>query len=429
MLWLRNHPSIFVWVAGSDMLPRPALEKKYLASLEELDPTRPYLNTCGSRLSEVSGPSAVKMNGPYDYVPPVYWYTDTKNGGAFGFNTETGPGPQPPPVESIKKMIPEDHLWPIDETWNYHCARHEFNTMKRYIEALNRRYGPASDLASFDQKAQIASLEAMRAMFEAFAVNKHKATGIIQWMLNSAWPETFWQLYDYYLVPNGAFYGARTAGEGVNIIYHYGDKHIYVVSDVLFTVKDINAEIRVFDNHSNELHNSLIPVEIEPNRVKKIADVSGIEIPGTLYFIDLKLKNKAGTIIGKNFYWLSKKEDVMDYSRHKWFVTPMKEYGDMTGLNQLPAAAVGVTKTVKTQDQETLVTVELNNSSDKIAFGIELRMERGESGQSVVPIFWDDNYVSLLPNESRTISARFQTADLQGEQSKLKIKGWNVNIR
>jgi exo-1,4-beta-D-glucosaminidase len=324
-------------------------------------------------------------------------------------------------------MIPQEHLWPIDETWNYHCARNEFNTMKRYIEALNRRYGPASNLESFDLKAQIASYEAMRAMFEAFAVNKHKSTGIIQWMLNSAWPETFWQLYDYYLMPNGAFYGARTAGEAVNIIYHYGDHHIYIVSDTLSVLKDLKAEIRIFDDQSSELHKSDITIEIEPNSVKDIADLSGIDIPDNLYFIDLKLKNKEGAIISKNFYWLSQKQDVMDYSGHKWFVTPMKDYADLTALNRLPTATLEVDQTTKSSNKETLVTVNLNNTSNKIAFGLELRIERGNSGQSVVPIFWTDNYVSILPGEKKLVAAHFLTADLQGAKPELKVKGWNID--
>jgi exo-1,4-beta-D-glucosaminidase len=429
LLWLRNHPSIFVWVAGSDMLPRPALENRYLAALEELDPSRPYLSTCGSRTSTVTGPSAVKMNGPYDWVPPVYWYTDSENGGAFGFNTETGPGPQPPPVESIKKMIPEDHLWPIDETWNYHCARNEFNTMNRYLGALDRRYGPPSDLETFALKAQTASYEAMRAMFEAFAVNKHTATGIIQWMLNSAWPETYWQLYDYFLVPNGAFYGARKAGQPLNPVYHYGTKHIYIVSDTLDSFNNLKAEVRIFNSQSIEIYRKEIAVDMAANSVKDIDDLSTIEIPDNLYFVDLKLKDNQGNIISDNFYWLSKSPDVLDYSRHKWFVTPVKAFADLTGLNQLPQATVTASHAIEMQEEETVAKVRLENGSDNIAFFIELRIEKGQSEQSVVPIFWEDNYISLLPNEAKTISARFSTADLQNESPVFKVNGWNINKR
>ncbi len=115
--WLRNHPSIFLWLYGSDKLPRPALEKKYLEILKMYDPSRPSVASAHEHTSELTGKTAVKMRGPYDYEPPNYWYIDKDYGGAFGFNTETGPGPQVPPVESLKKMIPEDSLWPISGEW------------------------------------------------------------------------------------------------------------------------------------------------------------------------------------------------------------------------------------------------------------------------------------------------------------------------
>jgi exo-1,4-beta-D-glucosaminidase len=155
VLWLRNHPSIYVWVLGSDMLPRPALEKKYDSLLAVIDPTRPTLKTCGDEASTVSGPSAVKMNGPYEYVTPDYWYLDTKNGGAFGFNTETGPGPQPPPLETLKRMFPEEKLWPINDFWNFHSGRGHFKDIKRYLLAFNIRYGEATNAEEFAIKSRV----------------------------------------------------------------------------------------------------------------------------------------------------------------------------------------------------------------------------------------------------------------------------------
>ena len=97
--YLQNHPAIIVWMLGSDMIPRPALEKRYQELIASID-NRPYLAAASVRKSEISGPTGVKMNGPYNYVGPSYWYIDSVNGGAYGFNTETGPGPQIPVMES-----------------------------------------------------------------------------------------------------------------------------------------------------------------------------------------------------------------------------------------------------------------------------------------------------------------------------------------
>lgn len=426
VVWLRNHPSIFVWVLGSDMLPRPELEKKYYSYLDEVDPTRPRLSACGLTDSEITGPTAVKMNGPYDYVTPNYWYVDKERGGAFGFNTETGPGPQPPPLESIKKMIPQDHLWPIDDYWNFHCGRNEFNTLDRYVHALNNRYGEPETVEEFARVAQVANYEAIRAMFESFGVNKHNTTGIIQWMYNSAWPEMFWQLFDYYLMPNGAFYGVKMGSEPLNIVYNLVDKDIYVVNDTLDSFDDLTAEVRVLDIDSKVLLMENIPVSIGENTAIKIFEMPRIESLSSVYFIDLRLKNTSGETLGRNFYWLSTKEDVLDEEGSLWFVTPNKTFADLKGLKDLPDAKVETKYQVIDLGDRQEMQITLENVSDRIAFFLELNIAGSETGNSILPIFWDDNYVSLLPGETRKISARFLIEDLKGEAPVFRLSGWNV---
>jgi len=429
VVWLRNHPAIFVWVLGSDKLPRPALEEKYNTYLDTVDPSRPRLAACKSHVSKISGATAVKMNGPYDYVPPVYWYIDKKRGGAFGFNTETGPGPQPPPLESIKRMIPGEHLWPIDDMWDYHCGRNKFNTLNRYMHALEHRYGKPGNIEDFARKAQVANYEAIRAMFEAFGVNKPNTTGIIQWMLNSAWPEMFWQLYDYYLMPNGAFYGTKTACQPLNIVYNYGDKAIYLVNDTYVSYENLNADIRVFNFDSRESFSTSIPVAVGEYESKKILGIPVIKGLSPIYFVDLKLKNGDGKVVGDNFYWLSLKEDTLDEKGTTWFYTPIKEFADFTGLMDLAKVTLDVQHKFETVDSEQLVHVILKNPTDKIAFFIELNVIGNQTGRSVLPIFWEDNYISLLPGESKTISGRFSSDDTGGEKPMFVFSGWNLNSK
>jgi len=142
VLWLRNHPSIFVWAEASDMVPHPDLERRYIEIQKEIDPTRPTLVSTKGKTSEITGPSGVKMLGPYDYVPPVYWYVDTKTGGAYGFNTETGPGPQVPPLESLRKMIPRTSSGPSTtsgtSTAAAACSRPSSATTKPWTAASEK---------------------------------------------------------------------------------------------------------------------------------------------------------------------------------------------------------------------------------------------------------------------------------------------------
>ncbi len=106
--------------------------------------------------------------------------------------------------------------------WDYHSGRHEFTNLDRYRAALDARYGPSASLDEFARKAQVANYEAMRPMFESFSLRRPGAKGVVQWMLNSAWPDMFWQLYDWYLVPTGAYYAARNANQPLHVAYDYG---------------------------------------------------------------------------------------------------------------------------------------------------------------------------------------------------------------
>ena len=418
--FLRNHPSIFTWVLASDLLPHPDLERRYEKVLTETDSTRPPLVSCGWLTSEVSGPSGVKMRGPYDWVPPVYWWSDTENGGAYGFNTETGPGPQPPPLESLRRMLPPEHLWPIDEVWNYHCGRGEFSDMNRYVEALDRRYGSSESVEEFAMKAQVANYEAIRPMFESFAVNRPLTTGLIQWMLNSAWPETYWQLYDWYLMPNGAFYGTRAASQPLNLSFNYDDSTVYAVNDSRWAQEGLTASVRAFDLSAKEIFGQSFNIALEEGGSQPLVSLADLEPPTTVWFLDLRLNDAAGVEVARNFYWLSTKTDVLDYDNNLWYVTPTKSFADFSALNDLPVVKLEISTSVANNE----VQVRLTNPSDGLAFFVELRVV-GEDGNSILPVLWNDNYVSLLPGEGRDLTARLPgVKDLS--EAVVKVRGWNV---
>lgn len=429
VLWLRQHPSIFVWVLGSDKHPRPGLETRYDAILPTIDPTRPTLMSCAGIKSSISGPSGVKMNGPYDYVTPNYWYLDTHNGGAFGFNTETGPGPQPPPLDSLRRMFPAADLWPIDEVWNFHCARGRFHDMTRYLEAFDARYGRPSGVADFAFKSQAANYEAIRAMFEAFSLNVPRATGIVQWMLNASWPKLFWQLYDYYLVPGGAFFGVKHGAAPFNVIYNYGDHAVWVVNRTDKDLGPCRVTVAGYGLDAKRILDKTITVSAAARRSTKIMDTSALASAWPVYFLDLRASARGAA--ADNFYWLSSQPDVLDEAKTEWFVTPDKSYADFTALNRLPS--VPVRSRVKfslsrppaagspvTRSAE----VTLTNPTDNLAFFIEMRIVGASSRHLLTPVFWDDNYVSLPPHATRVFHAHFPA----NETPQLELQGWNATF-
>lgn len=430
VVWLRNHPSIFTWFAGSDCIPKPELEKEYFKIFKEYDSTRVYLSSA-KEWTSLSGQSGVKMRGPYAYVPPSYWYTDTKFGGAFGFNTETGPGAQVPPLESIKKMIPEKDLWPINDVWDYHCGRNEFNTLSRYTEALNKRYGEAKNVEDYAFKAQLLNYELMRPMFEAFSVNRYDATGVIQWMLNSAWPEMYWQLYDSYLLPNAAYYATKTAGNPMHAIYNYGDQSVYLVNDQLKKDTNLKLIISIFDINSNKYFEKSIIVDIAANSSKNIAKIPAISNISKTYFISLKVFRN-GNEIDNNFYWISKKKDILDYDAKvpSWYYhTPSKQYADYSELENL--SKVNLTYSIHKIIKKEEVTFEVNlkNPSNKIAFFTELRILDKKTGLSILPVIWSDNYITLLPGEGKIYTATIKKKYLADKEINFIFRGWNTNSK
>ena len=424
--WLRNHPSILVWLYGSDKMPRPELEKKYLQILQDFDPSSPRLASAKQNNSEISGKTGVKMKGPYDYVPPVYWWVDKDNGGAVGFNTETGPGAEVPPVESIKKMIPEDDLWPIDSIWNYHCGKNEFGNLANYNNALFNRLGKPSNLEEYCTKAQLINYEGTRAMVEANVSSRYRATGVIYWMLNSAWPKLWWQLYDFYLMPGGAFYGVKKACEPLHILYNYADSKIIIVNRTNDKQNNLTAKISVLNFDLSEKFSQTLSINILPDESMAILQLPYIKDLSRTYFVDLKLMDK-GEIISSNFYCLSTKQDQLDTAKTTWILTPAKEYADLTELNDLKNVHLSIKKKFLTVKNTCNIEVELSNNTGKLAFQVVLSVHKGEDGESILPVFWDDNYFSLLPGERRKIRGHFYILDQGKKKPFLKVSGWNIN--
>jgi exo-1,4-beta-D-glucosaminidase len=436
---LRSHPSIVMWLNGSDNAPPPDVEQMYLDVEKDLFWPNPVVSSATGKKTSVTGDSGVKMSGPYEYVAPSYWQVDTPEGqpgrklcnpggcgGAYGFNTETSMGPAVPPVESIRAMVGKDHMWPIDDVWNYHAGGGEFKTIGVFSDALANRYGKSDNVEDFAIKSQMQTYEGVRAMYEAYSRNKYQATGVIQWMLNNAWPSMIWHLYDYYLRPGGGYFGAKRAMEALHPVYGYDDHSIWVVSSQYEDVKGLKLTTKIYNLDATEKFTQSNTVDAPADSTAKIfalPDVAGLS---PTYFLALRLEDSTGKLVGSNFYWLSTKPETLDWAKSNWWMTPTASYADFTALSQLPKVKLKVTDHSERKGEEEMTHVTLQNPSKSLAFFVRLKVVKGVKGEEILPVVWEDNYISLMPGEKREVTATYRASELGAAKPVVEVSGWNV---
>ncbi len=427
MLRLRRHPSVFVWLNGSDNPPPAEREQAYLQVEKATSWPKPVVSSATAKKTDVTGDTGVKMTGPYDYVSPNYWLMDKKAGGAYGFNTETSPGPAVPPLEGLKSFLPADKLWPINEVWDFHAGGGKFKNIQLFTSALEGRYGAAKDASDYVWKSQAAAYEGERAMFEAYGQNKYKATGVIQWMLNNAWPGLIWHLYDYSLRPAGGYFGTKKALEPVHVQFSYDDRSITIVNGTQEVEKGLRVVAKVYDLSMKELSNKEVTADVAPDGVTKAFVVPEPPAGNATYFLNLQLFNPSGQLLSRNFYWLSTKPDVLNFDKTEWYTTPLSSYADLSGLQTLPKAAVKATMKRQESSGEFAAHVTVENPGTGLAFLVRLRLVKAKDGADILPVFWEDNYLCLLPGEKREVSVRARKSDLGEGKPELVVDGFNVD--
>jgi exo-1,4-beta-D-glucosaminidase len=435
---LRRHPSMVMWLNGSDNPPPPDVEEMYLKIETDLQWPNPVVSSATAKPTTVTNGSGVKMSGPYEYVAPSYWtadphlHSDEKScnaggcGGAYGFNTETSMGPAIPPIESVERMVPKDHFWPVDEYWNFHAGGGAFKTMQVFTDALNARYGTASSAQDFTYKSQLVTYEGVRAMYEAYSRNKYASTGVIQWMLNNAWPSMIWHLYDYYLRPGGGYFGAKKAMQALDPIYGYDDHSVWLVSSQYVDAKGLKLAIRVFNLDGTQKFARDAALDAAADSTAKVFELPQIEGLSPAYLLDLRVTDGDGKVVGSNFYWLSTKPEMLDWTKSNWYTTPTASYADYSSLAQLPKVKLNVSSRSEGKGEDAVTRVTVENPSKAVAFFVRLKLDKGKGGEEILPVIWQDNYISLLPGEKREINATYRASELGTAKPVVEVSGWNV---
>lgn len=431
---LRNHPSVIGFLIGSDNAPPPAIAKLYVETLNAQGWSLPIVSAAVPQGTAQTGPSGMKMDGPYGWVPPAYWYAD-KLGGAFGFDSEVSAGASIPPLEDLNRMLSpqeQEALWKYPELRQYHAsaAWSVFAKITPFNTALAQRYGAPKNLADFVAKSQLENYDNVRAQFEAFNAHMGAAnpsTGVIYWMLNNAWPSLHWHLYDYFLNPAGAYFGARIANEPVHIQYSYDTRAIMAVNHTLTREHGLKATVRVRNlDGAVRYERRLQNIDLDGNTARPLLTLPAVPDLSRTYFIELELASAGGQSISRNVYWLSTQTDELDWAHSNWYLTPVSRYADLTSLQSLPTATSEIRATLRRDGSESVATVTLTvpESSKSVAMFQHVSIKRSADGESVLPILWSDNDVTLWPGESVTLTAHFATSG--AETPVVEVNGWNV---
>lgn len=429
ILRLRSHASVLMWVNGSDFPPPPDVERKYLEIEREYLWPNPILSSVTQEPTPVSGHSGVKETGPYEYVIPEFFMEETAEdetdrGGASGFNTETGPGPAIPPIETLKEILPKEHLWPVDDWWTFHAGLHDFKNYKVFTYALNNRYGEPSNLSDFLMKSQMMRYEAVRAMYEAYSRNKYtSATGVIMWMLNNCWPSFIWNLYDYQLRTGGGYFGAKIAMEPLHPLYGYDNHSISVVNSRYEDLKKLTLTAQMFDLDMKERFSKQEHFDAPADSSSSILTLPELKDLTPVYFLKLTVIDAAGKVVGSNFYWLSTKpETIALYPNRDG--AEADTFSDFRALKQLPEAKLEASSQMVHERDRQLTRVKLHNGGATLALFVRLDLIACNTGKDFIPVLWSDNYVSLLPGETRELTASVPAT--ASNPVRVDIAGWNV---
>ncbi len=395
----RNHPSIAVWCARNEGYPPKELDDTLRATMGRLDPTRLYQsNSADGR--------GVSSHGPYYWRSPRFFYANNE-----AFKTETG-SVSVPTMESIQGMMPEKDWETINDDWAQHDMAAGAQRGDEYPQMLAKRYGPVRNLADFARKGQMANYEAFRAMYEGRNARMFVETsGVLTWMSHPAQPSFVWQLYHYDLEANASLYGAKKASETVHVQLNEALRGIEVVNNRPEALTGATVRVTTYrmDGTVDGVRN--YPVASVPgSSVVKAAQIEVNTRISAVYFVKLDLVGPDGGVLSTNLYWQNVAQD------------------DFAALGTMAIARVGVTGTSRVEGERTVLELTVTNPGTGIALMTHLQLHRKESGKRVLPVFYSDNYLSMVPGERRTVTVECATKDLQGAVPLVLVDGWNVTV-
>jgi len=390
---LRNHPSLYMWCGGNEFPPPPDINEKLENEIfPEYDDTRYYVNesTSDSILRNTIGGNG---DGPYGIQDPKRFFVTP----SYPFNPELGSVGMPN-VEGMRKMMDEKDLQPpsrdrANQVWRYH----KYIGYGKYIEQL----GEIKGIEDFCKKAQLVNYEQYRALQEGFSAGMwDKYTGMLVWKNQNPWTSLRGQFYDVFLDQNGGFYGFRHGATPLHIQLNLNDSSICVQNQTYFDEKNLLVESELYDIHGNSLGKSSSRAKAGANSYKVVRQLFKDNKPQGFYFVRLSLKNNKGELVDENLYWLT------------------NEDSDWKELKELKPADI---KLDLEHNNENTITAKIENTGLETAFFMRLKITDKVNGELMLPVFFEDNYITLFPGEQRHIEIDLSHLDKGTRTSSLQL--------
>ncbi|MET9032748.1 discoidin domain-containing protein [Streptomyces mirabilis] len=405
VLRYRIHPCVVVWCGANEGDPPAAIDKGMRDAVEQQAPGVLYQNN--------SAGGIITGGGPYNWVEPEKYYDPSTYGSnSFGFHTEIGM-PVVSTAESMRNLVGDEKEWPIGGAWYYHdWSEHGNQAPQQYRAAIEARLGTATDLDDFAGKAQFVNYENARSMFEAW--NAHlwdDASGLMLWMSHPAWHSTVWQTYDYDFDVNGTYYGARTACEPLHVQADPLKWQLLVVNHTRGKVEGATVTARLHDLAGRRIGGTRkAVVDVASASTTPAFAVDWTDDLPDLHLLRLTLEDHAGRTLSANTYW-----------RHR---TPaaMKALNDLPRV-RLSASITRVSRSGTGTRRE--LTAVVKNRGSALAPMVRLSLLDDHSGERVLPTLYSDNYLWLLPGESRTITLSWPAHALPSSRPALGVSAYN----
>jgi exo-1,4-beta-D-glucosaminidase len=436
ILMLRSHAAVFLWSNGSDGLPPEPLRSDYRHILSGLHWQNAVVDTDSNDKRDTPDDKTwdgIWMNGVDRWHPPSFWFSE-RYPTASGSTAEYGDNEIIPPYESLAKFIPANKLWPINEYWYFHGGA--TNHLETIQTVVNRRYGPSQSAEEFARKAQLAHYENVRAQFEDWAANgwaSHKMS--VYWMLNNHWPSFFGHLYDYYMKPGGAYYGAKKGLRPLSVVFDYyatgsrREAKVRVVNQTMSDKHNLGVRVRIYDlygkvRYDREVHNINVPAQDSALALTmpRIEDIT------STYFVRCQLLTGSRSVMMENVYWQSttdddfgdpaNEDDGVPYSQASW--------ANITALNTMPQVPLTIRGVMRPMQGRNTFLITLHNASQHVAFFERATVTQKVDGDEALPILYSDNYVTVFPGETVYIEGSVKGAEFSASKPWLHVQGYNT---